>query len=723
MIYNLWRYSHFVLAVSSSLFLLLATLSGLILALEPLNTQVRTLRVSDTPDISVQMLVDNLGEAYDEILEINRHTNGLIQISAFSTNPDYDGDFYLDPISGIKIGKVPEKHPVFTFATNFHRSLFLKTPGRIFVGISALLLLLIVISGAGLLIKRQGGLSALFTKVVKENVQQYYHVTLGRWTFIPILIIALTGCYLSLVRFEIIPSTKGEWKSTSSATPSHAFDRYLLSDLRSLEFPFSDAPDDYYTLSLHDRELKVHQYTGQVVQERRYPYSLMMAMLSFDLHTGTGSIWWALVLAGSCLSMLYFMYSGAMISIARLKSKTKNLCHPHEAEYVILVGSENGSTKRFGNALQHALIDQKKKVYLDDLNNFQSYEQISHLIVLTSTYGDGEAPANAAKFLDTFQRTPIHRPFQSTVVGFGSKSYRKFCQYAIDVHHALQRNAQVSASSAPAFINDRSVGAFQDWARSWSRSHGLTLKLPMEKLQEHRKVLTFTVFKKQSDRNIHEETFTLELKPKKRTNILSGDLLSIIPPGASVERLYSVGLLRNGHLVISVKRHEKGACSNYLSQLGVGAKLAASLKRNAHFHLPEKANAVVLIGNGTGIGPFLGMINTTTKFPKYLYWGGRTTKSYDLYQPIVQRALQQQSLQKVRVALSQEGEKQYVQDLLLEDQEKLAKLIKHNSTLMICGSLAMKKGVLEALTTICSNHGLPTPQELEQSGFIRSDCY
>ncbi|RED96580.1 PepSY domain-containing protein [Marinoscillum furvescens] len=723
MLKNLWRYSHFILAVSSSLFLLLATLSGLILAFGPINAEINTYQLAGSQDITIQTLINNLGNDYDEILEINRDASGAVQISAFSSNPAFDGDFYLDPVTGKKIAEIQDKHPVFTFTTNLHRSLFLKTPGRIFVGIASFLLLLIVISGLGLLIKRQGGFSRVFSRVIKENREQYYHVTLGRWAIVPILIIAITGCYLSLVRFEIIATTKGEWENGQTTEHGDAFERYQLKDLRSLEFPFTKEPEDYYTLSLKDRELKVHQYTGDVVQQRRYPFSLMVAMLSFDLHTGAGNWWWAAVLAGSCLSMLYFMYSGALISIARLKSKTKNKFSPQEAEYVILVGSENGSTKHFGHALQHALIDQKKKVYLDDLNNFQSYKQINHLIVLTSTYGDGEAPANASKFIETFHRTPIHRPFQSTVVGFGSRSYSKFCQYAMDVHDAISDNNLVSLPSTPTLINDKNLGAFQDWARSWSVAQGLSLNLPTDKLQSSGKALKLTIVAKKSTQNEEEETFTLELSPKKRLRVHSGDLLSITPPGDAVERLYSVGVLPNGNMIISVKRHNHGICSNYLNQLVLGETFTAAVKNNTHFHLPNKATALVMIGNGTGIGPFLGMINTKTTPKKHLYWGGRTTQSFVLYEDFISRAQKQQSLQNIRIALSQESKKQYVQDLLLEDQEKVARLIKKNSTLMICGSLAMKKGVLEVLATICSNHGLPSIQELEQDGFIRSDCY
>ena len=50
---------------------------------------------------------------------------------------DANGQFYINPFDGNKIADIPPKSVFFEFLTNFHRSLFLKTPGRIFIGISS----------------------------------------------------------------------------------------------------------------------------------------------------------------------------------------------------------------------------------------------------------------------------------------------------------------------------------------------------------------------------------------------------------------------------------------------------------------------------------------------------------------------------------------------------------------------------------------------------------
>src|SRR5690606_31481967 len=82
--------------------------------------------------------------------------------------------------------------------------------GRIFVGTGSFLLLLIVMTGGILVIKRQKGIRHFFSRIVKEDFAQYWHVVLGRWLLLPIFIVAFTGVYLSLLRFKIIPSPQSE---------------------------------------------------------------------------------------------------------------------------------------------------------------------------------------------------------------------------------------------------------------------------------------------------------------------------------------------------------------------------------------------------------------------------------------------------------------------------------------------------------------------------------
>jgi len=222
--------------------------------------------------------------------------------------------------------------------------LFLKSTGRFFVGLASLLLFFITVSGIALIIKRQQGVKRFFAKVLKDNFYQYWHVHLGRLGLLPIVIITLTGVYLSLLRFEVIPATSLSHDidfENIQAEPKielqdfSIFNETKLSDLRSMEFPFSEDVEDYYMVSLKTREVLVNQYTGEVLSELNYPFTDIASRWSITLHTGRGSIIWSIILGLASISILFFIYSGFAMTFRRRASRIKNKFKKNQAKYVI----------------------------------------------------------------------------------------------------------------------------------------------------------------------------------------------------------------------------------------------------------------------------------------------------------------------------------------------------------------------------------------------------
>ena len=82
----------------------------------------------------------------------------------------------------------------------------------------------------------------------------------------------------------------------------------------------------------------------------------VLTALSLNLHTGKGSILWSVILAIATANILFFIYSGFAMTFKRLASRLKNKFKKDEAEFVILVGSENGSTVAYANALHKQLL-------------------------------------------------------------------------------------------------------------------------------------------------------------------------------------------------------------------------------------------------------------------------------------------------------------------------------------------------------------------------------
>ena len=83
------------------------------------------------------------------------------------------------------------------------------------------------------------------------------------------------------------------------------------------------------------------------------------------------------------------------------------------------------------------------------------------------------------------------------------------------------------------------------------------------------------------------------------------------------------------------------------------------------------------------------------------------------------RNFQQQLPQlEIRIALSQEGEKRYVQDLLTS--EELKKLTEENSMFFICGGKAMGAAVFEKITAAVGEEKM---REMKKRKNLRKEVY
>lgn len=729
MIRSIWRYSHFFLALISALFLILASITGAILSFEPISKITSSYYTGNLNSIQLSEAILNLQDNYKEIIEIEVTANDLIKASVI----DFDGEnenIYVNPFTGERIGTVKSKSPFFSFVTNLHRSLFLKSIGRFFVGLFSLLLCFIAISGVFLLAQQQGGFKRWFSKVQHSTFTRRYHLILGRWFLIPIIIIALTGTFLSAEKFSLIPKDfinndiNQSLLHETKQKPLNNFPIFhslKLNQVRKIIFPFSKDSEDYFELALNKKELLVNQYTGQIISEKYYPFVELASRLSLKLHTGQGNIIWSIILLLASLSLLFFIFSGFTISLKRLrKNKILNLdWNKNEAEYIILVGSETGNTFSLANHFYTGLKKIGKKVYISDLNEYNTFKSAKFLIVFTSTYGDGEAPSNSSNFEELFKTIIPKSELKFCVVGFGSLFYPKYCNFAIKVDELLDNNNSFERILPLVKINNQSEVAFIDWVKKWNSITGMKLETILShQTKRHKSKKEFVVIEK-TPLNI-DNTTLLKLRPKTKCNFQSGDLLNIVPPDDGINRKYSIARIDND-IILSVKWHPKGICSSFLSTLKENDILSASIEINSDFHFPKKATSVWFISNGTGIAPFIGMINENIDIPKKLLWGGRTKASFDCYSEKLDSSFLKSK--NYKLAFSQETNKSYVQDILMKQKKDVVKTIKEGGIFMLCGSLSMQNAVLDTLEKISFNELNQPISVLENSGQLLIDCY
>ena len=725
-----WRYSHFLLALVSSLFLLIASVTGGILAFEPISLSIQPYSVTSLDKVSLNQTIIALNKNYDEIIEIEVTDDDFVMASVITDNAEVK-KIYINPVTGKKIGLVKKQKQFFTFITNLHRSLFLKTIGRIFVGIVSLLLCFIAVTGIFLLAKRQGGFTKWFKRVQDNNIKQKYHVIIGRWLVFPIIIIAVTGVFLSVEKLSLMPKdyfnfswNEKQNESAKNKSLSSFFQTISLDEVRNLSFPFSKAEEDFFELSLNDRILIIDQFTGRVKKESYYPFVKLAARWNLILHTGKGNILWSIILFISSSSMLFFMYTGFSMSLKRiLKSKkTKKILEANECEYIILVGSETGNTFVFAKYFFESLIKAGKSVFMSPLNDYTQYEKAKNIVVFTATYGDGEAPSNARLFEKKFKTVIPINNMNFSVVGFGSLMYPNYCQFAIDVDQLLNNNPKFKSNLPLYKINEESKGAFESWFKKWTKATPIDLSLDITKPVKNKlKTNSFKVVEKIKI-NI-DNTFLIKFEPIKKIKYESGDLLNIIPKEDNYIRQYSIGKIGED-LLLSVKKHNQGLCSSYLSTLKVGDFINGIINSNSNFHLPKKAHSGILISNGTGIAPFLGMISENrSNIPISMFWGGRTKESINIYEKYIENAISKNNISNFHMALSKGDKKEYVQDVLIKNKEEVCDTIKNNGFIMICGSLSMQHDVLDILEEISSINLDQPLSEFENNGHLLLDCY
>ncbi|MEO4005766.1 PepSY domain-containing protein [Flavobacterium sp. CAU 1735] len=728
---SLWRYSHLALAVSSFLFIALASVTGIVLAFEPVLQKTQPYRAADFNQITVAEMLPVLKKEYDEITDVTIDANQFVIAKVIDADGK-DATVYVDPKTGKSLGAVPKENEFFRWVTTLHRSLFLHETGRVFIGITAFLLLLIASTGTVLVIQRQRGLKRFFTRIVKENFAQYYHVLLGRLALIPILIITITGTYLSLVRFELLgPEKKITHAIDFDAIRSEpaqklsdfkVFQHLPLSEVQSIEFPFSEDVEDYYTFKLKDRELVVNQITGDILSEIPYSQTTLLSNLSLTLHTGRSSAVWAIVLAIAAANILFFIYSGFAITFKRRGNRVRNKFKSDESRFIILVGSENGTTFRFANAVHEQLLKQGEKSFITELNAYTVFPKAEHLILLTATYGLGDAPTNAAKFRTLLEKQPQQQPVHFSVLGFGSKSYPDFCKFAFEVHNILEQQTWTIPFLDIHTVNDKSPDDFQRWANLWSQKVEIPFSESMIDFQIKPKGLkAFTVVSK-TELAHTDGAFLIQIAPQRKLPFTSGDLLAIYPADDHRERQYSIGKV--DHMVqLSVKLYPGGLGSSYLYALKPGDTLQARIVGNEHFYFPKKAQNVIMISNGTGIAPFLGMLDENKGANCYLYCGFRGEASFALYRDGIETCLTSQKLKQLHIAYSREGAKQYVKDLLARDAVFIAETLQSGGVIMICGSLAMQQNVTTLLETICKEHNGMELHYYQSHNQILTDCY
>ena len=203
---------------------------------------------------------------------------------------------------------------------------------------------------------------------------------------------------------------------------------------------------------------------------------------------------------------------------------------------------------------------------------------------------------------------------------------------------------------------------------------------------------------------------------------LEGQSIGIIPPGVDengnphLPRLYSVSSPRDGeragynNVSLTIKREENGLCSNYVCDLNVGDEVRVTGPFGSTFLLPDDPDArLLMICTGTGSAPMRSftMRRQRTLAAKsggmVMFFGARTADSLPYFGPL--KKVPSEILEQ-HLVFSREGDKEYVQDRMLKDEDRVAEMLSDPHThVYICGLRGMEEGVEKAFTNIAESIG------------------
>ncbi len=735
------RQLHSLPALFAALLLLVVALTGSVLSVFP---ALERAQAEAAGGVDLATLASRVSARLPGVETLVRQPSGTI-VAYHLVGQDQQASI-IDPGSG---GVVAAYRPsaLQRWVKNLHRKLLLDDVGRVLTGVTAACMLFIVLSGLLLLARRMGGWRLVF-KRVRGNTLQRLHNETARIALAGLVLSAATGVLMSLATFGLLPEGGAAdpfVDAAPRAAPPMALARMPalqaidVAQLQQLKFATPGDTTDVIELDTANGTGTIDPVTGAWITFNALDRWQRLHAIVRMLHTGDGLWWLGLLLGATSMTVPLLAVTGTLLWLQRRRAlpRLAGNAAAQAADTVLLVGSEGNTTWGFAVALHEALTRGGLQVHAAPMNAVAAhYRGARRLLVLTATYGDGEAPASASQFLARLSRAqaPVAGVTAFAVLGFGDRQFPQFCGYAHQVHEALVAKG-FQPLRAPGTVDRQSEPEFRPWCEWLGQTLGVALDIRYRPLLPR---TTTLVLASRTDYGSDPQTLTAVLRfvpevPAKRwppwrrqglPAFETGDLLGVVPPGGASPRYYSLAsAASDGVVEICVRRHPEGVCSTHLTALQAGATIQAFVRPHEAFRPAAGATPVVLIGAGTGIGPLVGFIrHNPPQRPMHLYFGARAADDGFLYRDELDGLIGDRRLHTLTTAFSRSANKAYVQDRLVADTPRLRALVAQGAQILVCGGRKMAEGVANAWEGILAGSGLSVAQLRAQGRYVE-DVY
>ena len=442
------------------------------------------------------------------------------------------------------------------------------------------------------------------------------------------------------------------------------------------------------------------------------------------------------------LATLSLSYAGVCLAPwlrARAKRRASAAARAALADnpaWLVAYASQTGNAEELATQTAHNLQLAGIPVRLCALAELTAMDlqQAERALFLVSTYGEGDAPDNAAAFMGRLMTGELALPqLHYGVLALGDRSYGQFCGFgrALDAWLATQgasrlfQRIEVDRSASAAieqWFQHLSHLAGTSDAPDWSAPAFGDWKLMQRQLL--------------NPGSAGGAIYHVELAPVSGSlpDWQSGDLVQVAAPAdPSQPREYSIASIpRDGSVHLLVRQHAHpdgslGLASGWLTaQAAVGDVVQLRLRQHKRFRLEDNAQRpLILIGNGSGIAGLRGHLKSRVlagQRRNWLIFGERNAAHDFHYREEIEGWHASGDLPRLDLAFSRDqAERTYVQDRLRGNADEITLWLQQGAAIYICGSLAgMAGGVDQALQEIL---GRPALDALAAEGRYRRDVY
>ncbi|MBX9753648.1 MAG: sulfite reductase flavoprotein subunit alpha, partial [Pseudomonadaceae bacterium] len=755
---------HWLLGISAGLVLMLMGVTGALLAFERelltvLNPQVLRVQVREAGLLAPAELVAKAesaaGKTVSGLWLDSRDQRAAKVFFAPSAGERRGPMRYFDPYSGELLGQ-PLGQGFFDLVQQLHRFLAMGDLGKQITAASTLALLFFCLSGLYLRWPRQAWNWRVWLTLDWAKKGRAFnwdlHAVFGTWCLLFYLCAALTGLFWSYDWYrqgatELLgdppagqqgdkPERRGGPEQATATPPRVDYDaiwrslqtaagpRLVAWNLR-LPAVAGKPATVFYLLSDAEHpsalnQLNLDPLSGQVSQQQRYADKRLGAQLLasvYALHVGEyfglpGRI--LMALASAALSL--FGITGWLLYLDRrrkkrgLRAAKQAVAAPSgAANWLIGFASQSGFAEQLAWQTAGQLQAAGIAVQVSPLArlNVAMLAQAERVLLVVSTFGDGEAPDSARGF----ERKLLGQALSLTHLRFamlalGDRQYAQFCGFASRVQHWLgEQGAQ--ALFAPVQVDNGDARAIATWQLQLRELTGAALPTASEPTFVGWQLLSCECLNLASS---GAPTFLVRLQPPAGADWQAGDVLQVLPQNNRelAVRDYSIASVPSDGVLELLVRQQRGSDgalglgSGWLTaQALVGTWLAARVRPNANFHLPSDARPLILIGNGTGLAGLRSLLKARIAAGQTRNWllFGERHAAHDFYwRDELQGWLASGDLVRLDVAFSREqAGKLYVQDRLRMAAEQLQRWVAEGAAIYVCGSLHGMAGGVDAL--------------------------